>query len=460
MGTAERSKDGTLRRQLSYNPLPSQHRFHETRADYKGFSGPVGSGKSRAIAYESIRLGYVNAGLLGLVGAPTFGMLRDATMPLLLGALEENELPYSLNKSNYELRLLEPDSLILLRSMQDPERLRGSNLAWFGIDELTYCPEGAWTQLQARRRHPDAKELTGFGIWTPRGFDWVYDRFIGPDAKPSHTAILASPGENAGVGIPTNYYANLKENYTDKFYRQEVLGEYLDMFTGRVYFAFDQTLNVRDLAYVPRQPLFLACDFNVTPMCWVIGQRVKTETGVEMLHVLREVVLRDASIDEAAQFAIDRIRELVPDWEGNVELDVYGDASGSNRVRSASAGAAKSDWEAVKRNFRIERGISAHYHVPPANPAVKDRVESLNRMCCNATAEGVSRRLYVDRSCKGLVKDLNQVKWKADSHGNMGAVVDKSNPDLSHLSDALGYLTHKLYGVGKNRPHGLERSAW
>ena len=49
----------------------------------------------------------------------------------------------------------------------------GSNLAWFGVDEMTYTQEGAWIRLEARLRDPEAKRLCGFGAWTPKGFDWV-----------------------------------------------------------------------------------------------------------------------------------------------------------------------------------------------------------------------------------------------------------------------------------------------
>ena len=34
------------------------------------------------------------------------------------------------------------------------ERLRGTNLAWFGLDELTYTPEEAWLRLEGRLRDP------------------------------------------------------------------------------------------------------------------------------------------------------------------------------------------------------------------------------------------------------------------------------------------------------------------
>jgi len=38
----------------------------------KGFSGPIGAGKSQALCHEAIRLTYLNPGRPGLIGAPTY----------------------------------------------------------------------------------------------------------------------------------------------------------------------------------------------------------------------------------------------------------------------------------------------------------------------------------------------------------------------------------------------------
>ena len=43
--------------------------------------------------------------------------------------------------------------------MDDFERLRGTNLAWFGLDELTYTAEEAWLRLEGRLRDPRASRL-------------------------------------------------------------------------------------------------------------------------------------------------------------------------------------------------------------------------------------------------------------------------------------------------------------
>ena len=42
--------------------------------------------------------------------------------------------------------------------MEEFDRLRGTNLAWFGLDELTYTHEGAWLRLEGRLRDPEAAQ--------------------------------------------------------------------------------------------------------------------------------------------------------------------------------------------------------------------------------------------------------------------------------------------------------------
>ena len=49
-----RARRGITRREIDYDPLPSQKAFHECPARFKGFSGPVGSGKSQALCQEAI----------------------------------------------------------------------------------------------------------------------------------------------------------------------------------------------------------------------------------------------------------------------------------------------------------------------------------------------------------------------------------------------------------------------
>jgi hypothetical protein len=71
--------------------------------------------------------------------------------------------------------------------------------------------------------------------------------------------------------------------------------------------------------------------------------------------------------------------------------------------------------------------------VPRANPAIRERVNTVNRQFINA-ARAVGA--YVDPKCVELIKDLEQVCFKAES-----LTIDKERDrSRTHLSDALGYL--------------------
>jgi hypothetical protein len=82
----ERPVGDTRCREIDYSPLPSQRRFHSSTARFKGFSGPIGSGKSQALCHEAIRLSYLNPGRQGLIGAPTYWNELNGPSTLNLGA--------------------------------------------------------------------------------------------------------------------------------------------------------------------------------------------------------------------------------------------------------------------------------------------------------------------------------------------------------------------------------------
>jgi Terminase large subunit, T4likevirus-type, N-terminal len=415
MGGAGR--DRTDFRQITYSPLPSQKLFHKSTARMKGFSGPIGSGKSQALCHEAIRLTYLNPGRSGLIGAPTYPMLRDTTQQTLFEILNSNRIPYDYAKAENILVMRESRSRILFRPLDEFERLRGTNLAWFGLDELTYAPEAAWLRLEGRLRDPKAKRLTGFAVWTPKGYDWVYRRFIS-EPKSGYEVIQAKPYENRFLlqQVP-DFYDRLKSSYDEKFYQQEVLGQYLHMRGGLVYYTFDRTLHVANLEPDPSLPLLWALDFNVDPMSSVVAQIQKGR-----IRVLHEIVLRHATTEEAcAEFygAFGRHR---------AGIVVYGDASGNNAQTTGS-----SDYQIIRDFFRVAGRVPLEFRVPKANPQVRDRVNLMNAKLRSASGE---IQMLVHGRCKELIKDFEQVAYKEDSNQ-----VDKEKDrNRTHLSDALGYL--------------------
>jgi hypothetical protein len=354
---------------------------------------------------------------MGLLGAPTFPMLRDATQATLFEILDGNGIPYEHNKAENTLVFKETRSKIVFRAVDEFERLRGTNLAWFGLDELTYTQEEAWLRLEGRLRDPKAGRLCGFAVWTPKGYDWVYRKFFGTTGG-KYEAVVASAFENRFLltKIP-DFYTRLQDSYDPKFYQQEVLGAYLNLTGGKVYSSFSLETHVHKQQVDPRYPLLWTLDFNIDPMSSLIAQTVDRTT-----RVLDEIVLRNATTVDACEEFLKRYSKHA------AGVRVYGDASG---YQGQTTGA--SDYEMIQQYLRSRSTLDARYLAAKANPLVRERINLTNARLRSATGE---IRLQIDGKCVELIKDLEQVAYKTDT-----GQIDKDRDRLrTHLSDALGYL--------------------
>lgn len=409
---------------------PSQYRFiADTEHRHIGFSGPVGTGKSFALAGKAVQLALANPGCDGLMAAPTYRMLADITRPAFLDMAERCGLEIK-GAGHDSYYIPKCRGTVRFRSMEKPERLIGQNLAWFGVDELTYCKPDAWRRLEARLREPRAMRRCGFAAWTPKGFDWVYERFIGPEKKPGHAAILATPGENRAIlSADSEFYERLKGSYDERFFAQEVLGEYLNVLGGSAYHAFSRfDNNSGPYDFRPREPVFWTHDFNVNPLASVYGQHIREDGGFERVYVAGELFLRNAHTEMACQAFCERMAPVAARYPP-LQVEVFGDYSGNKR----STTSFESDYDVMRRYFEqphIARQFTLSVNLRPSGP-VRERVNSVNGAF--RSAAGV-RRLWVDvAACPNLVRDLEQVVWKN------GDLDKNSNPDLTHVSDALGY---------------------
>jgi len=359
-------------------------------------------------------------------------MLRDATQRTLFELLELNNLPFEFNKAENCIIMRDTGSKIVFRSVDDFERLRGTNLAWFGVDELTYCPEEAWLRLEGRLRDPGAKRLCGFAVWTPKGFDWVYERFL---AKPvsGYETVLAQPMENRHLleQIP-DFYERLKHSYDARFFQQEVLGQYLSISAGQAYYNFDRSMTVRNCKIDPNRSLFWALDFNVDPMSSIVAQ-----VYGDSVNVVDEISLARATTWDACE-------EFLSRYPNSHGLTVYGDASGNSMKTTGPR-----DGEAISKFFRMRNIQRVKVELPPQNPAVRERVVLMNTKLLDAAGE---RRLFVDPRCVELIKDLEQVCLL---EGTM--IIDKGkDPKRTHMSDALGYLVWQVLGNQDRGTVGLQ----
>jgi hypothetical protein len=193
---------------------------------------------------------------------------------------------------------------------------------------------------------------------------------------------------------------------------------------------------VSPFEYSWRLPLFWSLDFNIDPMCSVIGQRMGDE-----VYILDELVLPNSNTNAACEQFLERTKPWIRKSRLPIPVQIYGDATGDTQRSSAS----RTDWQIV-RDFvgRHTDLYDASFWINSSNPRVKDRVNCVNAMLRNQAGE---RRLHVDARCKNLILDFERVHWKADANGNALADIDKSDAARTHVSDALGYMIASEFNI-------------
>jgi hypothetical protein len=110
---------------------------------------------------------------------------------------------------------------------------------------------------------------------------------------------------------------------------------------------------------------------------------------------------------------------------------VHPDPSGAARKTSAAVG--QTDHAIIRQ---------AGWQVYSLKPyPIVDRINSVNAMFENANRQ---RRLFIDRKCKSLIRALEGLTFKAESH------VPDNSTGLGHITDALGYLIMGVFPMLKN----------
>lgn len=259
-----------------------------------------------------------------------------------------------------------------------------------------------------------------------------------------------APGEPLWPALrPLDYLQALMQGMSEEAWAAQFQGTPANIVrAGNVYKGFNSARNVRPLAFDPRRPLVWSMDFNVDPMCSVLAQWHEETTPTTFLtnekrqhiNVLGEICLPNSSTQEMCEEFINRTEQYRKEAGGRLlHVRIYGDRSGQSRKT-----VGPSDYEAVKQFFAHQPGYRVTMHLTNSNPAVRDRVNAVNAMCCNALGEV---RTHFDPSCIELVKDMLQVQWKRDSGGNTTGQIDKSDMARTHVSDAYGYFVQKEFGI-------------
>src|SRR5690349_5428026 len=120
-------------------------------------------------------------------------MLRDATERMFFELLPASYVR-SFARAEGHL-MLRNGSEILFRSLDQPDRVRGLNLAWFWLDEAPLCGYYAWAVLKGRLRQRGFA-TAGWATGTPHGRDG-FARDFDLEPRRNHALFRASTYSNA-----------------------------------------------------------------------------------------------------------------------------------------------------------------------------------------------------------------------------------------------------------------------
>ena len=321
---------------------------------------------------------------------------------------------------------------ISLRGADNYDSLRGHGIDFVALDEYASMAREVWPEV-LRPMLSDRQGRALF-IGTPKGYNHLQELFEKAQQQPDWAAFQYTTEQ--GGRVPAAELAAAAREMDERTYRQEFQATFENLGTGRAYYTFERNSNVAPLQYEPRQPLFWSLDFNVHPMCAVLGQIINGET----VHVLEEIVLEDSNTPDACRAFLERTEK----WsrEAPQPLSLYGDACGASRHSSAS----RTDWQIVQDCLRGHGWrFEVSDRVPRENPRIKDRINCVNALLRNELGQ---HRLRIDPRCRELIRDLEQVAWKTDAHGNHVPELDKSDRRRTHTSDALGYMVAEQFPRG------------
>jgi len=240
---------------FGYQPMPVHEAFHQSAAYERALFGAFGSGKTYAIAAEAIAWCLEQPGIRGAIARLTIPSLRDTTEPIFFEMLPPEIVAagkVSRTGGHVSQFTFPNGSVVLFRSLDDPQKWRSLNLGFLAYDEANEVPEDTYMQLMSRVRQRDITqearaagyrhEITRRGIWmatNPAGHDWLWSRFV--DKPEQGTAFFKSTSLDNPY-LPPEYIDSLLL-YPEPWVRRYVLCSF-DDFAGQIYPDFQRETHI------------------------------------------------------------------------------------------------------------------------------------------------------------------------------------------------------------------------
>ncbi len=392
---------------IIYKPTEYQRKFHFSKKPKVYLSTGYGGGKSFSLIMKALSLSSINCGLPGGLLAPSYKMLKRDIVPLFKDICRDNNIDLIWNQQDAFFHIPETSTQIFcFHSEDDGDSIRGPNLAFGLINEVTMCSKGAYDAFLARLRLKKANLLQLVMSGTPEGFsNWVYEYFI-ESPREDTELIFGRSVENKHVH--ESYFENLKLSYDEQMQKQYLDGQFVNMSGRAALWSFNRFKHLNQNAErIESLPVWISLDFNVNPMAATIWNRMPQESG-KLLRAFDEICLNSSDTYEMARV----IKEKY-----GTHVTIFPDPAGDARsTKSRGFTDITILREAGFQDIRYKKSITS----------VRD--------CLNASNNLLDKNLIeIHPRCKNFIADAEQCTLKSG-----GLEIEKTkNPMRSHWLDGF-----------------------
>ena len=382
----------------------AQHQVSQSKARFRVLISGRRFGKTHLAITEMMKYAAKPLQNIWYV-APTFKMAKEICWSNLKTMLHAFNWIEEINETNLTVKLKKSNSVISLKSADQPDALRGSGINFLILDEFADIDKRTWFEVLRASIADTLGDVLMCG--TPRGFgNWSYEMYLkGKDDKEWESFQFTTL---QGGMVSKQELEQAKLDLDVRTFRQEFEGTF-ENYAGSVYYNFHPVESVIERKIDWSKPIHIGMDFNVDPMSAAVAQIEK-----DKVYFVDEIVIYSSNTDEMCQEIRDRYGTKIP-------IFVYPDPASKQRKTSAGG----------RTDLSILQNAGFKVKVKHKHPAIRDRVNAVNSRLKDSKGD---RHIFISNYCKTLIKGLQRQIYKENTN-----IPDKEE-GFDHMNDALGYL--------------------
>lgn len=248
--------------------------------------------------------------------------------------------------------------------------------------------------------------------------------------------MSALPSDNAFV---TEDQWNTWGQMAERYQKQFIEGDWTDFddTDPRWLFCLNEQKTFQPCEYISNMTANGSMDFNINPLCAIIGQHTTSYGPGCFVHILKEFALKDSVVYELCDHLLTEYPYAV--WT------LTGDATGRNRNAGYTSGQANI-WDMVKTRMKLS---NAQMLTPTSNPSMSN-----SRFLCNDLLQR-HPNYKIHPQCEKLKWEMKNAKPKPTNSPDYEDVLLKGpgSSDIGmNLLDCWRYYNHTHLNTFSKNP--------